>query len=61
MQRLNVKLLLAFNEAHDGAGRSFSDSLGIAMVVLLGLDVRAHILRRQQPNLVPNAASHRPV
>jgi hypothetical protein len=55
MQRLDVELLLALelDEAHGGSGRRFGDSFGIAIVILLGLDVRAHVLRRNQPDLVP--------
>jgi hypothetical protein len=55
MKRLQVGLCLALhrNKAHRWAKRCLCNRLGVAVVILLRLDVRAHILRRHQSDLVP--------
>lgn len=52
MPRLNVKLLLRFefDEPHRRASRGLRDPLGMPVVAALCLDVRAHVLRPQQPD-----------
>ncbi len=54
VQRLQVELVLRLqvDEAHRRAGRRLRDALGVAVVVLLRLDVRPHIFGRHQPNRV---------
>jgi hypothetical protein len=54
MKRLEVGLDLALhlNKTHRWPQRCLRDRLGVAVVVLLGLDVRADIFRRHQPDLV---------
>ena len=54
VQCLDVELLLAleFDKAHGRTGGGFGNRLGIPVVILLHLDVGAHILRRHQPNLM---------
>ena len=50
MKRLNVELFLTLrlDEAHCGASDRFGDSLGVSIVVLLCLHIRAHIFKRHQ-------------
>jgi hypothetical protein len=54
MQSLHVELVLALqvDEAHRWSRRRLRDPLGVAIVVLLRLDVGSDIFRRHQPNLV---------
>jgi len=58
VERLHVELLLALqlDKPHGRSRGRLGDRLGVAVVVLLCLDVRANILGRHQPNLVPLAA-----
>ena len=54
MQALHVELLVALqlNKAHRRAGCRFRDRLGVPIVILLSLYVRANILWRHQPHIV---------
>ena len=54
MQALHVELLVALeiDEAHRRAGGRFRDRLGVPIVILLSLHVRANILWRHQPHIV---------
>ena len=62
MKRLHVELVLAlqFDKAHRRARRRLRDPLGVAIVVLLRLDVGSDIFRRHQPHVVAVAAKTRP-
>jgi len=55
VKRLSVQLLLSsqFDEAHRRTLGSLGDSLSVTIIVLLRFDMRAHVLRRHQPDLVP--------
>src|SRR5580704_6205477 len=55
VQRLQVELLsgLGRDELHRRPLHRLGDRLGIAEVVLLSLRIRAHILRRHEPSIVP--------
>src|SRR5438477_2259264 len=55
MQGLHVELVLALhvNKPHRRPGRRFGDGFGVALVVLLRLDIGLHVLRRHQPDHVP--------
>lgn len=52
VQRLHIELLLGLqlHKPHRRASCRFRDRLGIAIIVLLRLDVRTDILRRHQPH-----------
>src|ERR1700691_2045262 len=54
MKRLHVELVLAlqFDKAHRWSRRRLRDPLGVAIVVLLRLDVGSNIFRRHQPDVV---------
>ena len=54
MKRLHVELVLAlqFDKAHRWSRRRLRDPLGVAIVVLLRLDVGSDIFRRHQPDVV---------
>ncbi len=54
MQGLHVELVLAlqFDKPHRRTRRRFRDPLGVAIVVLLGLDVGPNIFRRHQPHVM---------
>jgi hypothetical protein len=51
-------LALQFGKAHRRSRRCFRDSLGVAIVVLLRLDIRADIFGRHQPNIVAVSGEH---
>ena len=54
VKRLHVELILAlqFDEPHRRARRRLRDPLGVAIVVLLRLDIRADVFGRHQPHVV---------
>jgi hypothetical protein len=54
MKRLHVELVLAlqFDKAHRWSRRRLRDPLGVAIVVLLRLDLGSNIFRRHQPDVV---------
>src|ERR1700732_4871761 len=54
MQNLDIELGLGLerDEPHRRPGRRLGDRLGVAVVVLLCLDIGTNILRRHQPHLV---------
>ena len=54
MKGLHIELVLAlqFDKAHRWSRRRLRDPLGVAIVVLLPLDVGSNIFRRHQPNEV---------
>ncbi len=54
VKRLHVELILAlqFDEPHRRARRGFRDPLGVAIVVLVRLDIRADVFGRHQPDVV---------
>jgi hypothetical protein len=54
MQGLHVELILAlqFDKAHRRSSRCFRDSLGVAIIVLLRLDIGAGVFGRHQPDVV---------
>src|ERR1700675_713196 len=54
MKRLHVELVLAlqFDKAHRWSRRRLRDPLGVAIIVLLRLDVGSDIFRRHQPDVV---------
>src|SRR6516162_2883687 len=60
MKRLHIELILAlqFDKAHRRSRRCFRDSLGVAIVVLLRLDIRVDIFGRHQPNIVTVSGEH---
>ena len=60
MKRLHVELVLAlqFDKAHRRPGRRLRDPLGVAIVVLLGLDVGPDIFGRHQPDIVAVGGEH---
>ena len=60
MQRLHVELVLAlqFDKAHRRPRRRFRDPLGVAIVVLLRLDVGPDIFGRHQPDVVAVSREH---
>ena len=62
VQRLCIELLLALelNEVHGRPCGRLGDRLGIAIVVLLRLDIWADILRGHQSTVWPCAMSDRP-
>jgi hypothetical protein len=53
-QGLHVELILAlqFDKSHRWSRRRLRDPLGVAIVVLLRLDVGSDIFRRHQPDVV---------
>src|SRR6266702_3043320 len=55
VERLQVELLggLGRDELHRRALHRLGDRLRVAEVVLLSLRIRAHVLRRHQPSIVP--------
>jgi hypothetical protein len=55
VQRLHVELLLAlrFDKPHRRARRRFSDPFGVAVVVLLRLDLGPNVFGRHQADIVP--------
>ncbi len=60
MKRLHLELVLAlqFDKAHRRPRRRFRDPLGVAIVVLLRLDVGPGIFRRHQPDVVAVSCEH---
>src|SRR5271165_7105892 len=60
MQGLHVELVLAlqFDKAHRRPGHRLCDPLGVAIVVLLRLDVGPDIFGRHQPNVVAVGGEH---
>ena len=50
---LCCSIVLTGNEAHGRAGHRLADRLRVGGVVLVALDVRLHVLGRDQPDLVP--------
>src|ERR1700733_3198903 len=54
MKRLHIELVraLQFDKAHRWSRRRLRDPLGVAIVVLLRLDVGSNIFRRYQPDIV---------
>ena len=46
--------------AHRGAAHGFADGRGIGCVVLAPSDIRLHVLRRNQPDIVPEFAKFAP-
>ena len=60
MERLHVELVLALqvDEAHRRSGRRFGDPFGVAIVVLLRLDVGSDIFGRHQPDVVAMSGEH---
>src|SRR5277367_5253952 len=60
MKRLHVELVLAlqFDKAHRRPGHRLRDPLGVAIVVLLRLDIRANIFGRHQPDIVAVSGEH---
>src|ERR1700676_1622618 len=60
MQRLDVLLLDLFcrYETHVWTAHGFTNGFCVVGIVLVGLDVRLHELRGDQPNVVPAAAQH---
>jgi hypothetical protein len=58
MQQLSCLLICRLNR-HKPHGRSpngFANRFGVGGIVLVAPDVRLHLLRRHQPQLVPNRA-----
>jgi hypothetical protein len=57
VQRLQIELAFAlqFNKAHGRSRRCFCNRFGIAVIVLLRLNVGTHILGRHQSDLVAHA------
>ena len=55
MQRLQIELIIALDrpEAHRGPPHGLGDRFRIDEVVLVRLYVRLHVLRRNQPHVVP--------
>src|SRR5215471_13146001 len=55
VERLQVELLggLGRDELHRRALHRLGDRLSVAEVVLLSLRIRAHVLRRHKPSIVP--------
>src|SRR5271165_6427497 len=60
MQGLHVELVLAlqFDKAHRRPGHRLCDPLGVAIVVLLRLDVGPDIFGRHQPDVVAVGGEH---
>ena len=60
MQGLHVELVLAlqFDKAHRRPGHRLRDSLGVAIVVLLRLDVGPDIFGRHQPDIMAVSGEH---
>ena len=60
MKRLHIELVLAlqFDEPHRRPRRRFRDPLGVAIVVLLRLDIGPHIFGRHQPHVVVVSGKH---
>ena len=60
MKRLHIELVLAlqFDKPHRRPRRRFRDPLGVAIVVLLRLDIRADIFGRHQPHIVAVSGEH---
>jgi hypothetical protein len=60
MQGSHVELILAlqFDKAHRRPCRCFCNPLGVAIIVLLRLDVRADIFGRHQPDLMAVSGEH---
>ena len=52
MRRKGLRHALGRDNAHRRATDRFADGLGIVCVILVGLDVRFHKLRRHQPYAV---------
>src|ERR1700733_13127573 len=59
MKRLHIEVVraLQFDKAHRWSRRRLRDPLGLAIVVLLRLDVGSNIFRRHQPDIVAVAAN----
>jgi hypothetical protein len=57
VQALHVELHLALelDKPHGWSRRCFGNCFGIPLVVLLRFDIRLHVFRRHQPDLVANA------
>ena len=60
MKRLHIELVLAlqFDKAHRRPRRRLRDPLGVAIVVLLRLDVGPDIFGRHQPHVVAVSGEH---
>ena len=60
MKRLHIELVLAlqFDEPHRRPRRRFRDPLGVAIVVLLRLDIGPDIFGRHQPQVVVVSGKH---
>ena len=60
MKRLHVELVLAlqFDKPHRRPGRRLRDPLGVAIVVLLRLDIGPDIFGRHQPDVVAVSGEH---
>jgi hypothetical protein len=54
VKRLHVELIVAlqFDETHCKLRRCLRDPLGVAIVVLVRLDIRANVFGRHQPDVV---------
>ena len=54
VQRLHVQLFFALDrhKTHPGPIHSLGDRFGIDVVVLVGLHIRLHVLRRHQPYIM---------
>ena len=61
VKRLHVELILAlqFDESHRTPRRCFRDPLGVAIIVLLSLDLGPDIFGRHQTQVWPRAANAR--
>jgi hypothetical protein len=61
MERLHVELVLALqlDKTHRRPRRGFRDPLGVAIVVLLCLDIGPHIFGGHQSDVVTMAANSR--